>query len=313
MHHYHAFGLKLESAFPLPELQRGSGPADVIIDFADLAGESHRDEPWISGHGARVTLRLEDLLFTVEEGRRIRIVAPPETGENKIRLWLLGTVMATLLHQRGYFPLHANSVVLGNGAVAAFSGPSGAGKSTMAALLDREGFRVLGDDLCAIKVDAGQRPRVFGGIPRLKLWHETLELFGQGADGLEPVGGGLDKFHVPLDGVQEVGSLECRPLERLYLLALREREDEPLIQPIGGMLAAGSVLDNAFRWSIGQSVAGENSRAQFDQALAIARTIAVFRIARRWGRDHLFEEGAAIAAHLAAPLTNSDADGGAAS
>ena len=221
--------------------------------------------------------------------------------------------MATLLHQRGYFPLHANSVVLGNGAVAAFSGPSGAGKSTMAALLDREGFRVLGDDLCAIKVDAGQRPRVFGGIPRLKLWHETLELFGQGADGLEPVGGGLDKFHVPLDGVQEVGSLECRPLERLYLLALREREDEPLIQPIGGMLAAGSVLDNAFRWSIGQSVAGENSRAQFDQALAIARTIAVFRIARRWGRDHLFEEGAAIAAHLAAPLTNSDADGGAAS
>ena len=309
MHYYHAFGLKLESALPLPELQRGSGPADVVIDFAD--GEHHdRNERWLSGAGEHITLHLDDMVFTVEGGRSVRIAAPPGTGDNDIRLWLLGTVMATLLHQRGYFPLHANSVLLASGGVAAFSGPSGAGKSTMAALLDRQAFRVLGDDLCAIRLDGEQRPMVYGGIPRLKLWQATLDLFGRARDGLEPVASDYDKFHVPLDAVQEVGSLDPRPLERLYLLGARDSDDEPLIQPLRGILAADGVLDNAFRWMIGQSVAGENSRVQFDQAMAIARKIAVFRVARRWGTDQLFEEGALIAAHLSSPLTNKAAAGG---
>lgn len=264
----------------------------------------------MAGGGSNVVLRLEDMEFTVCDGHRIDIVAPPEREDADIRVWLLGTVMATLLHQRGMFPLHANAIVLPGGSVAAFSGPSGAGKSTMATLLDRAGFDVLGDDLCAIDLDEAHRPLVHAGIPRLKLWRETLDLFGRAPDGLEKVASDLAKYHVPLAAAVEEGSLDARPLERIYLLGTRARDDEPLIAPMTGMAAAGAVLDNAFRWGIGQAVAGAGSRAQFDQALAIARGAAVFRLARRWGAESLFEEGETIAAHLRAPLTNSEADGG---
>ncbi|MEO7787153.1 MAG: hypothetical protein ABIR77_04930 [Sphingomicrobium sp.] len=307
VHHYHLFGLKLASSLPLPELACGSGPADVTIQLARGSFASGDATGWLDGGGERVTLFLEDMRFTVDSGCRIEIVAPPGRAENDIRVWLLGTVMATLLHQRGYFTLHANAVQLPSGGAAAFSGPSGTGKSTMAALLDRAGLRVLGDDLCAVRTD-NERALVHPGIPRLKLWADTLALFDRSADDLERVASDLLKYHVPLVGGAEPGLLDPLPLERLYLLDRAERDDEPLIQRLSGAAAAGAVLDNAFRWGIGQSVAGGGSRTQFDQALAIARHVAVFRLARRWGVDQLFDEGAAIVAHL----TNNEAAGGAA-
>ena len=310
MFHYHAFGLRIESALALPELHGGAaGPVDVRI--ALTRGDAPAGEGWIEVGENAVLLRLENIAFTVSEGRRIEIVAPWTRADNDIRIWLLGTVMATLLHQRGLFSLHANAVELPGGGAAAFSGESGAGKSTMAGLLDRAGFRVLGDDLCAIGFD-GEGPLVHAGIPRLKLWRETLGLLGRDAGGLEQVASDILKYHVRLAGAAEEVSLAPLRLERVYLLGRREH-DEPLITRISGAAAAGAVLDNAFRWGIGQAVAGEGSRAQFDQALAIARGAAVFRLARRWGTESLFAEGEAIAAHLRMPLTNSEAEGGAGS
>lgn len=67
------------------------------------------------------------------------------------------------------------------------------------------------------------------------------------------------------------------------MLDRREEAEGALIVAVGGVAAAGIVLDNSFRWTIGQSVAGRDSRVQFDQALQIARGAAVFRLARRWG------------------------------
>jgi hypothetical protein len=310
MHYYHAFGLKLASTIPLPELAPGSGPADVTIAVTHRAEPAQAQPHALEVSGERVTLRLEDILFTVREGRAVDIVAPLETAEIDIRIWLLGTVMATLLHQRGYFPLHANAIQLPGGGAAAFCGTSGAGKSTMAALLDRAGFRVLGDDLCAVRYDADGRPMLHAGIPRLKLWGETLGLLGRGSDGLERVASDLLKYHVPLEPHAAHGALEAVPLTRLYLLDRATSDSEPLIIPLSGTAAAAAVLDNAFRWGLGQSVAGADSRLQFDQAMGIARHAAVFRLARRWGADQLFDEAATIAAHLSSPLIHSEAAGG---
>lgn len=311
MSYYHAFGLKLDSQIELPELQRGTGPGDVVIRRMALPPETGDDAAtgWLGGGGERLVLRLEDMVFTVEGGRSIEIAAPAGKGDNDIRVWLLGTVMAALLHQRGYFCLHANMIRLAGGGVAAFCGQSGAGKSTMAGLLDRAGFEVLGDDLCAMRIDAAGRPLVYRGVPRLKLWEASLALLDRSSEALEKVASDLDKFHVPLASADKLGELAPLPLERLYMLDRREEAVGALIVPVAGVAAAGFVLDNSFRWTIGQSVAGSDSRTQFDQALAIARGAAVFRLARRWGADYVREEAGEIAAHL----TNSVADDGAGS
>ena len=307
MLHYHAFGLKLESDVALPELHGGSGPADVIIRLARSAGARPVVPARLEGSGGQITLYLEDMSFTVTGGRAIDIVAPRGRNENDIRLWLLGSVMAVLLHQRGLFSLHANVVALPEGGVAAFGGPSGVGKSTLAALLDRRGFAVLGDDLCAVRIDGAGRPMVFAGIPRLKLWSDTLALLGRSSAGLEPVASDLAKYHVPLEWASEAGVLTPVPLRRIYMLGPATRDDEDLITRLRGTAAAAAVLDNGFRWGVGQAVAGAGSRAQFDQAMTIAREVAVFRVARRWGADQLLGEVAVVAAHLSSALMNNEA------
>lgn len=297
MRHYHVFGLKLASELPLTELHPGSGPPDVTIRLARRAvRESMPTAPVVTVNGSTIAFCLEGMCFSVKDGREIDILAPADAAQNDVRIWLLGTVMAALLHQRGYLPIHANAVRLPSGGAAAFAGPSGAGKSTMAALLERAGFRVLGDDLCAIRFDQYGRPMLFAGIPRLKLWGDTLDLFGRDHSGYERVASDLLKYHVPLECAAEEGTLEPIPLERIYLLADTAQSGEALITPLRASAAAGAILANAFRWGIGQSIRGPDSRLQFDQCLNVARHCAVFRLARHWGQEHLFEEGVLIAA-----------------
>lgn len=301
LHHYHAFGLRIASELELPELHSGSGPADVNIRFARFAGgETERAEPWVELAGEGVVLRFEGIRFLVAGGSSIEITAPAATEERDVRIWLLGTVAAALLHQRGYLPVHANVVKLPGGSAAAFAGQSGAGKSTLAAWMDAAGHEVLTDDLCAIRTDKGP-PSVFEGIPRMKLWPDSLHAFGRSLEGLDKVSWDLDKYHVPLGREEREGSLEPVELARVYLLGRTEAGEPFGIEPLCGNEAALGVLANAFRWNLGQLIHGDRP-TQFDQCVELARHAAVFAVRRSWDMERLEEEAQAIERHLVTPL-----------
>lgn len=246
-------------------------------------------------------MRFYDIRFTVVGGRSILIEADPSTPDRDIRLWLLGSVMAALLHQRGYLTIHANVLALGNGSAAAFAGDSGAGKSTLAAWFDQRGHRVLADDLCAIAPGLDGEPRLFEGIPRVKLWADALAGLGRNHEGLEKVASDLDKYHLPLSTSSRPGSLDSLKLERIYLLS-ETAENQPFtIHKLAGVEAANGVLANAYRWQLGQMI--QPPRAQFDHCLALARCASVFRVNRRWGFDNFADDTQAIERHMLTPLS----------
>lgn len=290
----------------LPELREGGGPADLEILFEALPerlAEARIRSEEVDVGESEVLMRLEDMRFLVSDGARIAIDAPPGKAGIDIRIWLLGTVMAALLHQRGFLPLHANLVALERGGAAAFVGDSGAGKSTLAGWFEQHGHRVLGDDLCAVRFDDAGRPLVYPGIPRLKLWKESLRLLGRSPLGLERVASDLDKYHVPLARDDSADSLAPLALRRVYVLSRvlgrAEHDGQPLIAPIAGGEAAAAVLANAFRWYLGQAI-HHGARSQFDQCVAVARHAGLFMVHRTWGHDRFAAEAEAIEAHLAA-------------
>lgn len=302
LQHYHAFGLKIASALPLPELHPGNGPAEVNIAFARFPpGTSEPERPWVELAGDAVVLRFEGIRFEVRGGSSIAITAPAGTADRDVRIWLLGTVAAALLHQRGYLAIHANAVRLPGGQAAAFAGESGAGKSTLAAWMEAAGHEVLTDDLCAIRGIDGGAPSVFEGIPRMKLWRDSLAAFGRSSDGLDKVAWDLDKFHVPLRRAPSEGSLEPVRLDRVYLLGRAAAGEGFGIERLSGMAAAGGVLANAFRWQLGQLIHGER-RTQFDQCVDLARHAAVFAVRRSWDLARLDAEARLIERHLMTPL-----------
>jgi hypothetical protein len=299
LHHYHAFGLKIASELELPELHPGHGPADVSIRFTRSPDAPPRDD-LVTVEGERLYLRLWDIEYEVLGGREICVTAPARKEMMDVRIYLLGSIMAGLLHQRSYLPVHGNVLSIGGGA-AAFCGDSGAGKSTLAAWFEAQGLEVLADDLCAVRFDAASNPSVFEGIPRIKLWPESLELFGRNSATLDKVASDLDKYHVPLARAKKEGSLIPGPLERIYILDRSDEGRALSIERLTGLAAAKAVLDNAFGWQLGQNIK-DNDRRQFDACLAIASRCAVFRLRRRWSLAHFDEDAKLIERHLTEPL-----------
>lgn len=182
------FGLTIASDLPLPGLVPAAeqAPVDVWIRRGRLGEEA---DLVVSEAGS----------FAVRNGREIIVDAPDDMPERNVRLYLLGSAMGLLLHQRGLFPLHANAVAVGGRAIAV-AGASGAGKSTLAAWFSRQGLDLIGDDVVALK-PTPEGMIAMPGPPRVRLWRQSLDRFGLGSEGLEQsyVDAGYDKWDLPVE------------------------------------------------------------------------------------------------------------------
>lgn len=273
------FGLTIDSEIALPGLPEveATGEADVVVRRADLRGMA---DLVVEEAGA----------FAVRDGRAILVDAPPGMPERNVRLYLLGSAMGMLLHQRGLLPLHANAIALESGAIAV-AGPSGAGKSTLAAWLTHHGQKLIGDDVVAVRLEDGQA-LAFPGVPRFRLWRDAIHTLGLSPDGLERsyVDEDFDKWDVP------ASSSDLAP-EGLALRALYVLEDGPeiAITPLAGAAAVEALFDHTYR---GEYVARTGSAAKhWLEVTALARIMPVFRLTRPRDLIRLAQLGQAVLDH----------------
>jgi hypothetical protein len=209
-----------------------------------------------------------------------------------VRLFLLGSALGIVCHQRGLLPLHANAVVAQSGAFA-FCGPSGIGKSTLAAYFARAGYPVLCDDVCAVGFDEARRPFAWPGLPRLKLWGEAAAVFGHDPASLERAVDGLDKYHVPLSAA---GTSPSVPLRRLYLLARADPELPGGVTRLLGHRALGAVIEHTYRGAYlpAMGLAGQN----FRHCAALVAGVEVYAARRAWGYDVYAREAGMLEEHM---------------
>lgn len=230
--------------------------------------------------------------FRVAGGRDIVVDIEPDADEADVRLYLLGSALGLLCHQRGLLPLHANAFVSEDG-VFAFAGPSGAGKSTLAAHFERQGHLVLCDDVCALGFDAEGRPEAWPGLPRLKLWSDAAAAFGLENRGLVRVAGRLDKWHVQMSRPAARRPVRFR---RLYVLE-RAPEGEPgRIRKLTGQEAMAAVRANTYR---GRYIADMGlAAAHFGRCAALLKHIEVYAGSRAWGYDVFEAEASRLERHV---------------
>ncbi len=219
MFSYRAYNLGIRSAFPLPELLPDERPVDVVIRLGDV--EPRSSEARAKGSEFKVTPEGDYLLsddvatLLIKGGREIIVNPVPGADEHTLRVTIVGPGLATLLHQRGYLLLHATTVARGEAGIA-LVGTSGQGKSTLAMGLHAQAYAVMTDDLTAITIDDSGRAMVFPGVPRLKLWPDSVISLGDNPERFPLVIPDLEKRACPAtSGFPETSVA----LEHIYVLA----------------------------------------------------------------------------------------------
>jgi hypothetical protein len=226
MHHYTAFGLNITSAIPFPELLEGSfnNPDVTIITGKvpqQLQGEvSQSNEASAANHDEFLWDIPDVCKYYASNGKNI-IIEPYDGIDNRsVRLYLLATVMASILYQRNTITLHASAINI-NGKLTLITGDSGAGKSTALAGLVKKKYRIFSDDIIVIKEDKDKRINALASYPMIKLWDDAIvklqdELFNDRSFHVAP---DMDKygifFHKDFDR-------NPYPVERAFILHVKE-------------------------------------------------------------------------------------------
>jgi hypothetical protein len=193
---YIAYGLRIASQRPLPELVEAEWDSDAGADVqapdVEIVWEevpSLEEGSWFKAHGegeeAVAQLCFRNVCdFLVQGGRRITVSPAPDASPETVRLPLLGAAMALVLHQRALFALHGSAISIG-GRAAIFIGRKGQGKSTLASALYGSGHDLLADDIAVITpsgtssgtpIESSSSPlMVRPGFPQLKLVPDSLK------------------------------------------------------------------------------------------------------------------------------------------
>lgn len=291
MHDYAAYGLLIRSEIPLPELLAASSESlptqrNVARPEAHIAvAEFDRRSPPSFAPDAAVWATPDSgfvdypgtAAFLVRHGREILIDPHPDADPRLIRLFLLGPVLALLLHQRQFLVLHASAVRI-NGGVIAFVGEKGMGKSTMTAAFHARGHAMVADDLVAIDTD-GALPLAYPGFPQLKLFPESAALLGGDTRTLPRVHPDFEKRSRSAKNGFATASL---PLHRIFAL---HDADSFAIESISGATALMELVRHSYL--LGFLEATGTMAAHFRQATTLAARVPIARLLRPRSLDAL--------------------------
>lgn len=180
MNTYIAYGLGIHSEFKLPELVPVPAMPDVNIHvgIVNCPISEESETPLVQAtEKDAIVFQYRIGSAQVRDGKEIVIDPRAGVDEHELRLFLLGPVFATLLHQRGHLVLHASAVNLNNRAVAFLAEPGG-GKSTSAATFLARGYPLVTDDILAVSVDGAAPPMTYPAFPFIKISPNVADALG---------------------------------------------------------------------------------------------------------------------------------------
>lgn len=285
---YGAYGVVFESPFQCPELLSSTETPNVAISLGSVPPHLTRTPlasgPMFEAAPGEYLLRIDSVArYLVKRGNEIVVDRSPLASDDDVRAFLLTPVMGGLLHQRQVLPLHAAAIATADGCVL-IAGHSGDGKSTLAAALSACGHSIMADDLAAVTVDGDGHPIVHAGVPRLKLWADSVSRLGLNSSSLPRVRRNLERYWLDLrDHGFTSGS---RRLRTVYILN-RRRVDEIAAAPLTGRERFNVLRLHTYAR---RCLEGQGSQtAHFRMTATVADAVPVVQIVRPLLRDSIRE------------------------
>jgi len=279
-----AFGLIIDSPFPLPEALpvNRETQADVTVaigtateDFAadDEFSYARENRTWWHSEmtHSRTLFNCKSGLFDIRGGSEIIIQLYPDADMENVKIFLLGSAMGAVQAQRGRIPIHGGAVATKNGAVI-ITGNQSAGKSTMTSAFVYNGYKYLTDDVSSISIEDG-RVRIIPAFPQRKLVRDACAPLGYDPDDLILVDSERDKL-----AIRDRDNWQDEPIVLSAIIELyRETEENNVsVELVTGREKLNAVFRNLYRFWM--HVPGEGIEpAVFKEMLTIAAQADIYR------------------------------------
>lgn len=164
--------------------------------------------------------------YVIKDGREIIFETKEGYTPEKISSWLLGFAFAMLLLERRTLAVHCSAVCSdmenSDGGAILISGEPGAGKSSLTKKLMEDGYKIMADDVAAVRLE--DEVTVYPAFPYQKLVRNEVEKRGLNKDELIYINEDKDKFLVP------VGDAFCAEPRKIKFMVFIVVSDVPEVQ-----------------------------------------------------------------------------------
>lgn len=278
LNRYRAFGLNIDSEVPIAMLlpEEPLDAPDVRIVYGDLSGVECSENNMIN-ESSRFFFRLPDSAsFLIENGASITVDAKPDAQPGLLAVYLLGSCMGALLYQRGGYLLHG-SCVSRDGKAILLTGDSGAGKSTLAAHFLSNGWKLVTDDVAAVRGIEEGNPLVYPSYPSQKLWQDAIErtdyqgeLFSLFQEDRR------EKFNV------RVQAFSREPAALTAVVRLIPTDDDCAVEPVTGFARVDQLMRNTYRLYM---VPEADRERHFQRCVTLGNNLTMLVALRARSRD----------------------------
>ena len=244
---YLAFGLIIGSKIELPLITSSQKIIDVHIKLGTVP--TTLDNPVFISPLAMVKpgeaiIHIPNIAkYHIRSGQSINIEMASKSSLEDVIIFLLGSAMSAIFHQRGMLPLHASSAYYKNKAIL-IAGKSGSGKSTLITELLKRGLMFMSDDITAIHM-INKIPMAAPSYPRMKLWDNSFDLLNLEVKGRNRIRKKMDKYYFNLEGKLDQTN---RVVSHIFNLSLVKGIDNFSLEELDKLNAISAVSSNTYRY-----------------------------------------------------------------
>jgi hypothetical protein len=293
-HSYILWGIRVQSEFPFPtlhaidsdfpELIIRRGKVTSLIDEELIsAGTIYGDYIDYQATNNGIKLHIKGVGYIwIDNSGVMTMELIHEDALAEMRFYILGAVLGIYFIYKGAFPIHGSTVAGEEGSIL-FCGPSGAGKSTTTAWFMDHGYSLVADDISLVHFSGNNTPRVWPGIPQIKLWDDSAIALSRDPGNLPKVLDNWEKRRLPVAASDLVADA---PLSAIFYIR-PETCDYPSIRMLHGTERFAAIAGNIYR---GETILNLGKGSDhFAFVSRLAASVPVFALSRPQGRFALKE------------------------
>lgn len=273
---YRAFGLNIESVFPIVQVQSSDfTEPDVRIQAADLS-LTPKEERKLAGYQCTFFKVEDGYIFRITNGNLIQVDVSNAEYNAMLPVYLMGSCMGSILIQRGAMLLHGSCVTDGKHSIL-ITGDSGAGKSTLASEFLSRGWRLVTDDVTTVlNTDP---PTVQSSYPSQKLWKDAMDRYGKQDSNVHSLitTDNREKYGINVSELFFDGTVPLSAIVRLI-----PADHGTVLSPIEGFAKVDQLLKNTYRLYFLEE---RHRQRHFQRCVTLATKIPMALAVRENGKD----------------------------